>query len=102
MIEVTLKKECIQTALKKEYEKLIGSYFKDKNLQTEIVEQKIEAIKNILENADFQKLRTSHKELNGSQKEDIYVFFSSQNPFNNPCNLQTNDIEKIFSIYRKD
>ena len=64
-----LKKHCIETEAKREYERLISQYFKKikLNKQNDLfeLEEKIEGLKYFLENADFKYLRSTHPCLRG-------------------------------------
>jgi len=58
-IILDLTRHCIETASKKEYERLIRQYFKTTATQKEkiIIEKQINALKYFLEKADFPELR---------------------------------------------
>jgi len=70
IIDLTIKKYCIQTQAKKLYEGLITKYF---NKKTPIIEKddilkEIDALKFFLKNCNFGLLRSENPELSG-QKE---------------------------------
>ncbi len=65
-IVLSLKNHCIETAAKKEYERLIQGYFKNKLKGKSWLEVRIEALKYFLERADFSRLRSFYPELCGS------------------------------------
>ncbi len=65
-----LKHYCIETAAKKEYEKMVNGYFKNGHSDSDkfVVEAKIEALKFFLEQADFRQLRGTYNDLGGSNE----------------------------------
>ena len=67
IIEIELKKHCIETEAKRTYERLLNRYF-DKSLSDHdraILQEQIEGIKFFLEHADFRRLRSQYPELDG-------------------------------------
>jgi len=66
---------CIETASKKEYERLIRQYFKTGPLEKEkiLMEQRIEALAYLLEHADFPGLRNQYHALGHSETASILV-----------------------------
>ncbi|MBF0226274.1 MAG: hypothetical protein HQK76_12535 [Desulfobacterales bacterium] len=78
-INLSLKQHCIQTSIKKVYEKLLTGYFKKFNVKELIIdidsiETRIEALKFFLENADFGYLRSNYPELNGNKIVDAVLY----------------------------
>ncbi len=65
-IVLSLKRHCIETEAKKEYERLIQGYFKNSNQDKSIIEARIEALKFFLEEVDFSRLRSLYPELSGT------------------------------------
>ena len=72
-ISVNLKKYCIQTAVKKYYEKLLLRCLKGKQSSLAELMKQIEPLKNILESCDFSYLRSHYPELNGSLESNCCV-----------------------------
>ena len=66
---------CIETASKKEYERLIRQYFKTGPLEKEkiLMEQRIEALAYLLKHADFPGLRNQYHALGHSKTASILV-----------------------------
>ncbi len=60
---MSLKKHCIETEAKKEYNRLIQGYFKNNSRDKSIDEARIEALKYFLERVDFPWLRSKYPEL---------------------------------------
>lgn len=67
-IRLSLKNECIETVAEKKYEELAKELLKGGN---EEKEKKLEFLKDFLESADFNELRSSG--LDGSQEMDVTV-----------------------------
>ncbi|MCK5784731.1 MAG: hypothetical protein KAH06_09795 [Desulfobacterales bacterium] len=67
-IHLFLKNHCIQTGAKKEYERLLSSYFGNTCSENEksVIEAKIDVLKFFLENADFPFIRGNYQELCGT------------------------------------
>ena len=63
-MEITLNtsRQCIETASKKEYERLIQQYFKTDSSEKNkiLMEEQIEALTYFLQNADFSYLRNRY------------------------------------------
>ncbi|MGM0417968.1 MAG: hypothetical protein ACQEQS_04530 [Thermodesulfobacteriota bacterium] len=72
-IDLNLKKHCIKTEIKKQYEKAVSQCLK-KNSDEEL-ENTVESLKNIMENNDLVALRGKHKELAGNTnaKAELYL-----------------------------
>ena len=64
---------CIETASKKEYERLIQQYFKSDPAEKSILEQQIEALAYFLEYADFPGLRNQYHAMGPSGKTSVLV-----------------------------
>ncbi|MCF8069124.1 MAG: hypothetical protein K9L30_11110 [Desulfobacterales bacterium] len=74
-LNLTLKNHCIETGIKKQSEQLIKKYFK-KNITDDkksIIEVQIDALKFILEHADFQKLRHNYPELCDNDETPVKI-----------------------------
>ena len=66
-IVVVLRRHCIKTGVKRKYSKLINQYFSSKlSCQgKKEIETQIKALKFMLENINFSKLRAIYPELSG-------------------------------------
>lgn len=79
-INLNLNKSCIQTAVKRKYNRLISNYFKLKASEnTEIIESEISLLKEALENLDFAWLRATYPELRGGGKNEIIIGIGADN-----------------------
>ena len=68
-------RHCIETASKKEYERLIQQYFKACSSEKEniLMEQRIEALAYLLKHADFPGLRNQYHAMGHSGTPSILV-----------------------------
>ncbi len=91
-IVLDLKKHCIQTEIKKQYERCIRDYFSKHHAPEDesVLDIKIEALKFFLEHADFPRLRGQYPELNGSH--EITVLLDIADDFYN-IKIMTDDHE---------
>ncbi|GAB6886646.1 hypothetical protein JCM13304A_01440 [Desulfothermus okinawensis JCM 13304] len=67
-----LKNHCIETALKRLYNKSISEYFKN---PTKSNENKLSYLELALKNLDFPSLRSTYPELNGNLDSPIEINF---------------------------
>ncbi len=74
-IKITLQNHCLETGVKRAYEKLIGAYFKHGRSPDEraALEKKIDALKTMIERVDFGRMRSRHPELNGEEKLSLQI-----------------------------
>lgn len=78
LIELDLRHHCIETAVKKQYNKSISQYFKtgsDKNK----LEKQIDILKTVLEKCDFTHLRATYSELAGHCQANAAIRTDTQN-----------------------
>ena len=68
-------RHCIETASKKEYERLIRQYFKTCSSEKEkiLLEQQIDALAYLLKHADFPGLRNQYHAMGHSETASILV-----------------------------
>ncbi|MCM2284475.1 MAG: hypothetical protein NDI81_06820 [Desulfobacula sp.] len=68
-------RHCIETASKKEYERLIQQYFKfcSSGKEKSILEQRIDALAYLLKHADFPNLRNQYHAMGHSEIASILV-----------------------------
>jgi hypothetical protein len=77
-ILLDLKKHCIETEIKKLYNRSLSLYFKT-NSNKKIVEQQIGLLKKALEELDFSRLRSDYPELSGSGESVVELSNDSRN-----------------------
>lgn len=79
-ISLDLKTHCIQTAIRKKYNRLISKYFKlspTDNIKP--IETEIAILKKALENLDFGWLRANYPELRGGGTDEILIETGADN-----------------------
>lgn len=69
-ILLDLNKHCIKTEVKRQYNKFISEYFKSQDPK---LEEKIEFLKNVLENVDLIELRAKYPDLSGGSSAEIRI-----------------------------
>lgn len=65
MLRLNLSKHCIETELKKQYNRAISDYFKAEEHRKPQLEQSLDMLHQALENLNFAYLRTQFPELAG-------------------------------------
>jgi hypothetical protein len=71
-IKLNLKKHCVETELKRLYNRSLSQYFKPGSNQKQI-EKIIDVIKTVLENSNISNLRSKYPELSGNSEADIVL-----------------------------
>jgi len=71
-IRLDLSRHCIETEIKRLYNRKVGRYFKNDN-HKQALENQIETLKNALEQLDFRYLRSRHPMLAGSNEKNIFL-----------------------------
>ena len=71
-IKLNLSRHCIQTEIKRIYNKTVSDYFRE-DPDKQYLEVKIELLKKALESFDFQKLRVTYTELAGGSDDEVYL-----------------------------
>ena len=71
-IKLNLKKHCVETELKRLYNRSLSQYFKPGCNQKQI-EKIIDVIKTVLENSNISNLRSKYPELSGNSEADIVL-----------------------------
>ena len=71
-IRLDLSRHCIETEIKRLYNKSVSLYFKGRNSQ-QALEIRIDLLKNALERLDFAFLRSRHPILAGSGEGDVFL-----------------------------
>ncbi len=93
-IKLNLKKHCVETELKRLYNRSLSQYFKPGSNQKQI--EKITAIiKTVLENSNISNLRSKYPELSGNSEADIVLTTDRQDQIVILINgLEINPFEK--------
>ncbi len=71
-IKLNLKKHCVETELKRLYNRNLSQYFKPGCNQKQI-EKIIDVIKTVLEHSNISKLRSRYPDLSGNSEADIVL-----------------------------
>jgi len=71
-IKLNLKKHCVETELKRLYNRSLSQYFKPGSNQEQI-EKIIDVIKTVLENSNISNLRSKYPELAGKSEANIVL-----------------------------
>ena len=71
-IKLNLKKHCVETELKRLYNRSLSQYFKPGSNQKQI-EKIIDVIKIVLENSNISNLRSKYPELSGNSEANIVL-----------------------------
>jgi hypothetical protein len=74
-IPLSLEKHCIETASKREYEQLLRQCFKisDTDAEINLLENRVSALKYLLENADFSDLRKKCDKVVSTDKNAVLI-----------------------------
>ncbi len=71
-IELDLSKYCVETAMKRTYNRLISAYFRSKGNDIEL-ESKLSMLQDALNRFDFPALRTMHGDLAGNSGAGVVL-----------------------------
>ncbi len=71
-VNLHIKSHCIETEARNEFSRLMDTYFSTDDLEGEL-DDKIELLRDFLENSDFPKLRSSDTRLSGGQESDVVL-----------------------------
>jgi hypothetical protein len=71
-IKLNLKKHCVETELKRLYNRSLSQYFKPGSNQKQI-EKILDVIKTVLENSNISNLRSKYPDLSGNSEADIVL-----------------------------
>lgn len=71
-IRLDLSRHCIETEIKRLYNKSVSRYFKDQNSR-ETLDIQIDVLQKALERLDFPFLRSRYPNLAGGVERDIYL-----------------------------
>lgn len=80
-IELSLGPRCIQTEIKKRYELLLKQCLTPRipDSEREKMEPLLEALKKLLENMDFGRMRSTYPEMDGSKETRVVIQISAEN-----------------------
>lgn len=93
-IKLNLKKHCVETELKRLYNRSLSQYFKPGSNQKQI-EKILDVIKTVLENSNISNLRSKYPELSGNSEADILLSTDRQDQIVILINgLEINPFEK--------
>ena len=93
-IKLNLKKHCVETELKRLYNRNLSKYFKPGCNQKQI-EKIIDVIKTVLENSNISNLRSKYPELSGNSEANILLTTDRQGQVVISINgLEINPFEK--------
>jgi len=93
-IKLDLRKHCIETELKRLYNRSLSEYFKPGSNQEQI-EKEIDVLKTVLENSNFSNLRSTYPELVGKCEANIVLTIDKQDQVVILINgLEINPLEK--------
>ena len=76
-IELDLSKHCIQTEIKRHYNRALARYFKSGSDDKPRIEQHIALFSYLLEHFDFPQLRSRHAALAGGTDAEVILFVES-------------------------
>lgn len=71
-IQLDLSRHCIETEIKRLYNRSVAHYFKSKN-NNQGLEIRIDVLKNALERLDFSFLRSHYPILSGGIERDVFL-----------------------------
>ncbi len=71
-VHLYIKDHCIETEAKKEFRRLMDAFFTD-DFDTGDDEEKIEILRDFLEESDFSELRSSSEVLAGSREGEVIL-----------------------------
>jgi len=77
-LELNLKKHCVETELKRLYNRSLSEYFKP-GCNREQLEKIIAVLKTVLGNSNFSHLRSTYPELSGKSEANIVLTTDGQN-----------------------
>ncbi len=77
-IKLNLSRHCVETEMKRLYNKSISEYFKaESEDEKKGLEDRIELLQKGLESFDFNRLRSRHPELSGEKEAEVQLFAES-------------------------
>lgn len=77
-IKLDLSRHCIETEVKRQYNRSLSEYFKKKT-PDDLLERKIENLKEALTTLDFGRLRKTFPALAGHHEDEVILSFDPQN-----------------------
>jgi hypothetical protein len=71
-VSLHIKNHCIETEARNEYNRLMDTYFSTDDIEGAL-DEKIELLRDFLENSDFPKLRSSDERLAGAFESEVVI-----------------------------
>lgn len=71
-IQIDVNRHCIETDIRKQYNRLISHYFNSPE-DRDGIEKKISLLKHALETLDFRQLRNKYPELAGNTGDKVFL-----------------------------
>lgn len=71
-VNLHLKNHCIENEARKEFSRLMDTYFSTDDVEGEL-DEKIELLRDFLEKSDFPTLRSSDHRLSGTKETDVVI-----------------------------
>ena len=71
-VNLHIRNHCIETEARREFNRLMDTYFNTDDVEGEL-DQKIELLRDFLENSDFPKLRSSDQRFSGGQESNVVI-----------------------------
>jgi hypothetical protein len=78
-IRLNLTRHCIETGIKRQYNKAVSAYFKADAKEKQRLESTIEVLRQALETLDFSRLRTQYPPLAGGTGRHIVLSCDNEN-----------------------
>ena len=78
-IRLDLSAHCIETELRKQYNKAVSAYFKTGQEEKRRLEQTIEMIRRALETLNFSQLRAQYPPLAGGTERNVIISCKKEN-----------------------
>jgi ABC-type hemin transport system ATPase subunit len=73
VLQLDLSTHCIETELKRQYNKSVSAYFKAGRKEKRLLGQTIEILHQALQTLNFQQLRSQYPALSGGTKQEVIL-----------------------------
>ncbi len=71
-VKLHIKNHCIEAEARKEYSRLMDTYFSTDDVEGEL-DERIVLLRDFLEKSDFRKLRSSDQRLSGERESEVVI-----------------------------